>query len=153
MRLFFLSSTQRRSSPKILAGAARKGKVAASLVVLGVAGSLPAAWRQRAPAVGSGVAERCGGGQRSSARRHRCDQPPPPTPPLSEQPPAGAWVGAAQLEGGAGRPGRLCFRHGDFSTCLLCHSSRRVGDDGRHHGAAPLLVGSPPSRKGGRQGS
>ena len=60
---------QRRSSPKILAGAARKGKVAASLVVLGVAGSLPAAWRQRAPAVGSGVAERCGNGRRHGAAR------------------------------------------------------------------------------------
>ena len=168
---------QRRSSPKILAGAARKGKVAASL--LGVAGSLPAARRQRAPAVGSGVAERCGNGRRHGAARTsngwRRDglehgggalrrwstlvnspaslRRPPPTPPLSEQPPAGAWDGAAQLEGGAGRPGCLCSRHADFSTCLLCHSSRRVGDDGRHHGAAPLLVGSPPSRKGGRQGS
>jgi len=34
MRLFFLSSTQLRSSPKILAGAARKGKIAASQACL-----------------------------------------------------------------------------------------------------------------------
>ena len=64
-----MDPNSRRSSPKILAGAARKGKVAASLVVLGVAGRLPAAWRQRAPAVGSGVAERCGNGWRHGAAR------------------------------------------------------------------------------------
>ena len=60
-----------RSSPKIL-GQPGKGKVAASPVVLGIAGSLPAARRQRAPVVGGSAGSQWRGAAAVGGSVARC---------------------------------------------------------------------------------
>ena len=122
---------QWRSSPKILAGAAWKGKFAASPVVVGVAGSLPAALCQRAPVVGGSAgaqwrsaaaggggvarctpamrdgveAERCVG---SLASLRRCDLPHQFLLHQSSLPPALGAVPRSSGSDGRGASGRGC---------------------------------------------